>query len=42
MSDAALKRIEKAIAKLADQQIEICEQVAKLEARITTPRNVLA
>lgn len=34
MSDAALKRIEKAIAKLADQQDAICQQVAKLEARI--------
>ena len=34
MSEAALKRIEKAIAKLADQQVEICQQVAKLESRI--------
>jgi len=34
VSDAALKRIEKAIASLAEQQLEICEQVAKLETRI--------
>jgi hypothetical protein len=34
VSDAALKRIENAIAKLADQQVQICEQVAKLESRI--------
>ncbi len=34
MSESALKRIEAAIAKLADQQLEICAQVAKLESRI--------
>lgn len=34
MSDSALKRIERAISKLAEQQAEICQQIAKLESRI--------
>lgn len=34
MSDAALKRIEKAISSLAEQQEAICAQLAKLEARV--------
>jgi hypothetical protein len=34
MSEAALKRIEKAIGRLADQQAAICEKLASLEERI--------
>ncbi len=36
MSDSALRRIEKAIAKLADQQTEICERIAGLEATVAS------
>jgi hypothetical protein len=42
MSDAALKRIEKAIGKLADQQAEICEKLASLEERIDSASNDLS
>ena len=34
MSEAALKRIEKAIEKLATQQDVICEKLALLETRV--------
>ena len=34
MSDASLKKIEKAIAKLADQQNQLCDQIASLETRL--------
>jgi hypothetical protein len=34
MSDANLKKIEKAISKLATQQDALCEQVARIETRL--------
>jgi hypothetical protein len=34
MSDAALKRIEKAVQRLAAQQNEICERIAGIEMRV--------
>ena len=34
MSEAALKRIEKAIARLAEQQVEICQQVALIQSQL--------
>jgi DNA-binding ferritin-like protein len=35
MSEQALKRIEKAIAKLGEQQAEICERIMGLEQRVS-------
>ena len=37
MSEAVLKRIEKAISKLAEQQDEICAAIAALEKRVEAP-----
>lgn len=37
MSDAALKRLEKAVSKLAKRQDEICAQLGALEARLGAP-----
>ena len=37
MSDATLKRIEKALSKLADQQDAICAQLARLETQGGAP-----